>query len=174
MNKLKKVISGLKPSELKTPENKIKMIALKATSNINSLTKDFFKIPPSYKTSIQLSFKSSKSTTTTLPAPASLPTLASDKIEDSGDSSTAAAATVAKKRPLITAPEGSEKTSTTPAKRERKFYQPPVGKFNKTTPGSFRPRSSFSRNYNANNQRFNQRRGGFGNRGGRGGGFRRF
>ncbi|XP_075588063.1 apoptosis inhibitor cassowary isoform X2 [Dermatophagoides farinae] len=177
VNKLKKVISTLKPSELKTPENKIKMIALKATSNINSLTKDFFKIPPSYKTSIQLSFKSSKSTTT-LHAAASIPTLASDKTDNGGDSSsTADPATITKKRPLITAPEGSETTSSTTVKRERKFYQPPVGKFNKTSPGSFRPRSSFSRNYNINNQRFNQRqRGGFsGGRVGRGGGgFRRF
>ncbi|KAH9528819.1 Apoptosis inhibitor 5 [Dermatophagoides farinae] len=141
------------------------------------INKRFFRISPSYKTSIQLSFKSSKSTTT-LHAAASIPTLASDKTDNCGDSSsTADPATITKKRPLITAPEGSETTSSTTVKRERKFYQPPVGKFNKTSPGSFRPRSSFSRDYNTNNQRFNQRqrRGFSGGRVGRGGGgFRHF
>lgn len=38
-------------------QNKIKVVALKITSNINTLIKDLFHSPPAYKASITLSWK---------------------------------------------------------------------------------------------------------------------
>ena len=126
INKLKKVISALKAEELKTPENKIKVVALKATTNINSLVKDFFKIPPAYKTTIQLSFKQSKSTTISQPltpiTTRTVDVITPETVKLSGDDQSKSEPT--KKRALITAPEGAPEP-----KRERKFYTPPSGKF---------------------------------------------
>jgi hypothetical protein len=41
-------------------KDKVRRIALKVTTNIDSLIKDFFHNPPSYKTSITASWKSSE------------------------------------------------------------------------------------------------------------------
>ena len=128
INKLKKVISALKADELKSAENKIKVVALKATTNINSLIKDFFKIPPAYKTTIQLSFKqatNAKQMSTLSPIAAARtsitvvsPTTETVTTDDGGTTPGA------KKRAPITAPEGVPEP-----KRDRKFYTPPSGKF---------------------------------------------
>ncbi|XP_077297963.1 apoptosis inhibitor cassowary isoform X2 [Arctopsyche grandis] len=57
IKKLKEATNGKTNEELKTDENKIKVVALKTTSNINTLIKDLFHTPPSYKNVIQLSFQ---------------------------------------------------------------------------------------------------------------------
>lgn len=55
--RLREAIANKTGEELKTEENKIKLIALKTTANINILIKDLFHQPPSYKASIALSWK---------------------------------------------------------------------------------------------------------------------
>ncbi|CAL4110292.1 unnamed protein product [Meganyctiphanes norvegica] len=59
--RLREAIANKKGEELKTEENKIKLIALTTTANINSLIKDLFHQPPSYKALITLSWKPVKS-----------------------------------------------------------------------------------------------------------------
>jgi len=59
--RLREAIANKRVEELKTEENKIKLIALTTTANINSLIKDLFHQPPSYKASITLSWKPVKS-----------------------------------------------------------------------------------------------------------------
>ncbi|KAL7642449.1 UNVERIFIED_CONTAM: hypothetical protein RMT77_007010 [Armadillidium vulgare] len=61
--KLRETLAEKKGEELKTEENNIKLIALKTTANINTLIKDLFHQPPSYKSTMTLSWKipSSKS-----------------------------------------------------------------------------------------------------------------
>ncbi|XP_045622396.1 apoptosis inhibitor 5 [Procambarus clarkii] len=55
--RLREAIANKTGEELKTEENKIKLIALKTTANINILIKDLFHQPPSYKACIALSWK---------------------------------------------------------------------------------------------------------------------
>lgn len=129
VNKLKKAISLLKPEELKKQENKIKEIALMATTNINSLTKDFFKNPPLCKTVIQLSFKSAKVAKKEIGKNAAIITPATSSTVDN---SKADDQSITRKRQLITGPEG-----TSNVKRERKF---PKNRFNKSPYHFYRPR----------------------------------
>lgn len=49
--RLREALANKKGDELKTEENKIKLIALKTTANINALIRDLFHQPPSYKVS---------------------------------------------------------------------------------------------------------------------------
>ncbi|XP_075235301.1 apoptosis inhibitor cassowary [Lycorma delicatula] len=57
IKKLREALQGKTGDELKTEENKIKVVALKTTSNINTLIKDLFHSPPSFKSTISLSWK---------------------------------------------------------------------------------------------------------------------
>lgn len=120
-------MSTLKPQELKSEENKIKGIALKATTNINSLIKDFFKIPPSYKTLITLSFKQSKPAAAAVvhkPIAATPRPVIAEAVDAPASDEGASTTPTARKRALITAPEGASE-----AKKERTVYAPPAGKF---------------------------------------------
>lgn len=57
MKKLQEALRGKSGDELKSDENKLKVVALKTTSNINTLIKDLFHTPPSFKSVITLSWK---------------------------------------------------------------------------------------------------------------------
>ena len=57
IKKLREAISGKTEEELKTEENQLKVVALKTTNNINTLIKDLFHSPPSFKSIIHLSWK---------------------------------------------------------------------------------------------------------------------
>lgn len=57
IKKLREAINGKTEEELKTKENQIKIIALKTTNNINTLIKDLFHTPPSFKSVIHPSWK---------------------------------------------------------------------------------------------------------------------
>lgn len=57
IKKLREAISGKSEEELKSEENQLKVVALKTTNNINSLIKDLFHSPPSFKSIIHLSWK---------------------------------------------------------------------------------------------------------------------
>lgn len=56
IKKLEEAVKGKKDEDLKTEENKMKLTALKTTSNISALIRDLFHTPPSFKTSVQLSW----------------------------------------------------------------------------------------------------------------------
>ena len=56
---LKEFLANKSNLELKKEENKLKSIALKCTSNIQLLIKDFFHSPPIFKANIVLSWKES-------------------------------------------------------------------------------------------------------------------
>ncbi|KAL5006738.1 hypothetical protein ScPMuIL_015544 [Solemya velum] len=57
IKQLRAALQGKTGEELKTDENKIKVVALKITSNINTLIKDLFHNPPSYKSTLTLSWQ---------------------------------------------------------------------------------------------------------------------
>lgn len=57
IKKLREALTGKTAEELKTDDNKLKVVALKTTSNINVLIKDLFHSPPSFKSMITLSWK---------------------------------------------------------------------------------------------------------------------
>ena len=57
IKKLREAISGKSEEELKMEENQLKVVALKTTNNINTLIKDLFHSPPSFKSLVELSWK---------------------------------------------------------------------------------------------------------------------
>ncbi|CAG5957693.1 unnamed protein product [Menidia menidia] len=57
IRQLRVALQGKTGDALKTEENKIKVVALKITNNINILIKDLFHNPPSYKSTVTLSWK---------------------------------------------------------------------------------------------------------------------
>ncbi|XP_016115822.1 apoptosis inhibitor 5 isoform X2 [Sinocyclocheilus grahami] len=57
IRQLRVALQGKTGDTLKTDENKIKVVALKITNNINVLIKDLFHNPPSYKSTVTLSWK---------------------------------------------------------------------------------------------------------------------
>ncbi|KAH3883153.1 hypothetical protein DPMN_007103 [Dreissena polymorpha] len=57
IKQLRQDLQGKTGDILKTEESKLKVCALKVTSNINSLIKDLFHNPPSYKCMVTLSWK---------------------------------------------------------------------------------------------------------------------
>lgn len=57
IKKLREAITGKSEEELKTEENQLKVVALKTTNNINTLIKDLFHSPPSFKSAVELSWK---------------------------------------------------------------------------------------------------------------------
>ncbi|XP_067000689.1 apoptosis inhibitor 5 isoform X2 [Anabrus simplex] len=107
IKKLREALQGKTQEELKTEENKIKVVALKTTSNINTLIKDLFHSPPSFKSVISLSWK---------------PTVGAAK-----------EATVAgqKRHTPITFSSGEAGANKQPKtdRSQREIYQPPSGKY---------------------------------------------
>ena len=57
IRKLREFLANKTAAELNAKENKLKATALKSVTNINSLIKDLFHSPPSYKTKIIVSWK---------------------------------------------------------------------------------------------------------------------
>lgn len=60
VKKLQEDIKGKKPSDPKTEEEKLKIIGLKTTSNIQTLIRDLFHSPPSFKSVVRLSWVTPK------------------------------------------------------------------------------------------------------------------
>ena len=63
---IKSLREALKDADLKSEENKIRAVALKTTSNINTMIKDLFHTPPSYKSTVSLSWKPQAGSATTV------------------------------------------------------------------------------------------------------------
>ncbi|XP_014676482.1 PREDICTED: apoptosis inhibitor 5-like [Priapulus caudatus] len=120
IKKLREALHGKAGEALKSDENKLKVLALKMTTNINTLIKDLFHNPPSYKNTITLSWK-----------PTQRAAAAADvKLVATGT-----------KRTPITFDSGdtpAKKSTTTVAKEDRKIYAPPSGKFSDKA-GSYQP-----------------------------------
>ncbi|XP_054159479.1 apoptosis inhibitor 5-like [Oppia nitens] len=175
LTKLKKHLSTVKGEALKSDDNKLRVMALKTTNNINTLIRELFKIPPNYKSTINLSWKPPASKNApvkpTLSSPITSVTAATTEVTAEPTTPVATTPGASKRKP-ITAPEGSSDS-----KRDRKIYAPPGGKFS----GGVK---RFPQNNNGNSYRGSFRggngrgRGGFrGRRGGSGGfkrGFKRF
>ncbi|KAI5641129.1 apoptosis inhibitory protein 5 (API5) domain-containing protein [Phthorimaea operculella] len=118
IKKLKEVTQGKKSDE-KSEENKLKVAALNTTSNINTLIRDIFRTPPSFKSKVNLSFQTKKSEKEA-------------KQTEQADDKDNKSPTNKRHRP-ITFGNGEEKSS--PEKRARsgdrnlKMYTPPSGKY---------------------------------------------
>jgi hypothetical protein len=106
IKQLRTALQGATPETLKTEENKIKSLALKTTTNINSLIKDLFYNPPAYKAVITLSWKS-----------------------DEPKKPATSEATAGQKRSAITPVKFDSETVKKAAKNDQKMYTPPGGKF---------------------------------------------
>ncbi|XP_047003170.1 apoptosis inhibitor 5 [Schistocerca americana] len=108
IKKLREALQGKSPEDLRSEENKIKVVALKTTSNINTLIKDLFHSPPSYKSDIILSWK---------------PTNSSAAKESTSPGQ--------KRHTPITFTSGDSSASKQPKtdKSPRELYQPPSGKY---------------------------------------------
>uniref|UniRef100_A0A672RVP4 Apoptosis inhibitor 5 n=1 Tax=Sinocyclocheilus grahami TaxID=75366 RepID=A0A672RVP4_SINGR len=100
IRQLRVALQGKTGDTLKTDENKIKVVALKITNNINVLIKDLFHNPPSYKSTVTLSWK---------------PVQKTEK-RQSGEDIGATATT--KKLP-----------TNLPRRNARQIYNPPSGKY---------------------------------------------
>lgn len=120
IKQLRQALQGKTGDVLKTDENKIKVVALKITSNINTLIKDLFHNPPSYKAILTLSWKplvrQPQTTTQTT------------------DASSAAAGQ--KRITPITFGSG-DKSAKKVSKQDRSLYSPPSGKFSQRA-GAFK------------------------------------
>uniref|UniRef100_A0A8C6DEY9 Apoptosis inhibitor 5 n=1 Tax=Moschus moschiferus TaxID=68415 RepID=A0A8C6DEY9_MOSMO len=101
IRQLRLALQGKTGEALKTDENKIKVVALKITNNINVLIKDLFHIPPSYKSTVTLSWKPVQ------------------KVE------------LGQKRTTEDTTSGSppKKSSAGPKRDARQIYNPPSGKY---------------------------------------------
>ncbi|KAG9335749.1 hypothetical protein JZ751_004178 [Albula glossodonta] len=107
IRQLRVALQGKTGDALKTDENKIKVVALKITNNINVLIKDLFHNPPSYKSTITLSWK-----------PVQKAEAAAGQKRPSGEEVGAGA--VVKKLPTL------------PRRDARQIYNPPSGKYSAT------------------------------------------
>ncbi|XP_054713352.1 apoptosis inhibitor 5-like [Uloborus diversus] len=90
-----------KTKEAKPEETKLKAIALRTMNNINTLIKDLFRSPPTFKTTVTLSWK---------PVTAATTKLTSEKRE-------------------IEAPASQDKKPRRDTKAGRELYSPPGGKY---------------------------------------------
>lgn len=57
MKKIRESLQAVSGEQMKEEENRIKVTALRTTSNINSLIRDLFRSPPVFKATVTLSFK---------------------------------------------------------------------------------------------------------------------
>ncbi|XP_013779742.1 apoptosis inhibitor 5-like [Limulus polyphemus] len=112
IKKLRAALQGKKGEELKTEENKLKVVALKTTSNINTLIRDLFHNPPSFKSTITLSWKVPSSSTTKTPE------------------STPSGPKRSERTPITFDENPKQAKKTVPSnKGEREIYIPPSGKY---------------------------------------------
>ncbi|KAK1161579.1 apoptosis inhibitor 5 isoform X1 [Acipenser oxyrinchus oxyrinchus] len=103
IRQLRAALQGKTGVALKTDENKIKVVALKITNNINVLIKDLFHNPPSYKSTVTLSWK-----------PVQKAEAAGQKRSTSEDT---------------TSSSPSKKPALLPKRDARQIYNPPSGKY---------------------------------------------
>lgn len=118
-------------------ENKVRRVALKVTTNIDILIKDFFQNPPSYKGSIVLSWKSNemKQLSTEAKTPTNAPNKPPTSTNIPSNEMTEKDNVAGKKRALST-DAGSDSAHSLKKKPERGIYQPPSGKYSSNVTGA--------------------------------------
>ncbi|KAM9301614.1 apoptosis inhibitor 5 [Gastrophryne carolinensis] len=104
IKQLRLALQGKSGDALKTEENKIKVVALKITNNINVLIKDLFHNPPSYKSTVTLSWK-----------PVQKTDIAQKRTSEDSTTSTSSSPP---KKPIAG-----------PKRDSRQIYNPPSGKY---------------------------------------------
>uniref|UniRef100_A0A8C6LY52 Apoptosis inhibitor 5 n=1 Tax=Nothobranchius furzeri TaxID=105023 RepID=A0A8C6LY52_NOTFU len=104
IRQLRVALQGKTGDALKTEENKIKVVALKITNNINVLIKDLFHNPPSYKSTVTLSWK-----------PVQKPEGVATKRPSTEDTGSGGST----KKPVVSLPR----------RDARQIYNPPSGKY---------------------------------------------
>ncbi|XP_069019063.1 apoptosis inhibitor 5 isoform X1 [Embiotoca jacksoni] len=107
IRQLRVALQGKTGDALKTDENKIKVVALKITNNINVLIKDLFHNPPSYKSTVTLSWKPVQKTEAVAPK------------RPSGEEMGSGGST-------------KKQISPQPRRDARQIYNPPSGKYSAT------------------------------------------
>ncbi|KAM8860925.1 apoptosis inhibitor 5 [Synchiropus picturatus] len=107
IRQLRVALQGKTGDALKTEENRIKVVALKITNNINVLIKDLFHNPPSFKSAITLSWKPVQKTDAIAPKRASS--------EEMGFGASM-----------------KKNISPQPRRDSRQIYNPPSGKYSAT------------------------------------------
>ncbi|CAL8323275.1 apoptosis inhibitor 5 [Gadus morhua] len=115
IRQLRVALQGKTGDSLKTDENKIKVVALKITNNINVLIKDLFHNPPSYKSTVTLSWKPVQKMEAAAAAPK----------RPSGEE-ISPVSTIKKQLPVL------------PRRDARQIYNPPSGKYSATI-GTYAP-----------------------------------
>lgn len=174
MKKLQEEIKAKKPTDPKTEEDKLKLIGLKTTSNIQTLIRDLFHSPPSYKSVVQLSWVQPKGKHPIKAAVAA----------KNGDAKPEVADAPVKRHAPITFSNGKDE-DTKPAKQAKRnsnnnsatqMYSPPGGKFSSKFGGN--NSRGGERKFGGGGGNRNKRPFGGGNRkqggGGGGGGGRKF
>lgn len=116
IKQLRAALQGKSGDALRTEENKIKVVALKITSNINTLIKDLFHSPPAYKATITLSWK---------------PVTAKATAASAGTSSSGSTQPTAGQKRItpITYSSNGASAAKKIHKDDRQLYSPPGGKF---------------------------------------------
>lgn len=114
--KLREILKGVENDKVKLAENKLKFDALKTMANLNTLVKEFFHNPPSFKSSITLSYKPLKDQQKSAP-------------EENGSSGAGG-----KRRAPISFGNGENDVSSVKSRsvdsvKNRPIYTPPSGKF---------------------------------------------
>ena len=115
--------------DMQSVENQERLAMLKATSNVSTIIKDLFHVPPSFKTTVVLSWKPLTKGISAV-AKGITPVKSTDTKNGSASEETSG-----KKRKAIEAPEGSAEKVI--KKDDRAIYAPPSGKFSQN-------RSSFA------------------------------
>lgn len=129
VKKLQEEIKAKKPTDPKTEEDKLKIIGLKTTSNIQALIRDLFHSPPSFKSVVRLSWVTPKARNAIKITPT----------EDAKEEP-AAAVVGTKRHAPITFSNGNSEDSKGPKQAKgsngQQMYSPPGGKFSsKFKPG---------------------------------------
>ncbi|CAG9091326.1 unnamed protein product [Plutella xylostella] len=144
IKKLKEVTQGKKGDNANSEENKLKVAALKTTSNINTLIRDIFRTPPSFKSKVELSFQVKRAEIKEKPSPKS----------EEKESQVAGQ----KRHQPIKFDNGEEKSS--PEKRARpgdknvKMYTPPSGKYSSRLTGNGNTGGGGGARYSGNGGRY--------------------
>ncbi|XP_022083553.1 apoptosis inhibitor 5-like [Acanthaster planci] len=150
MKQLRLALQGKVGDEMKKEENRLKVVALRVTTNINTLTKDLFRNPPSYKSTVVLSWRPVQKHGTSL-EPAALGQKRTNitPITFSSDPSP----------PKKAAAAGGQRKPHAP----RVMYQPPSGKYSsKAGMAPSDPEYGVGYTYGGRGARQNQWRGGSG------------
>lgn len=149
IKKLKDSLGAAKKGQLQSEEDKMKEMALKTTTNIQTMIRDLFHIPPSFKSVVALSWKPVVKASPGKPAPAAARpikavapkavTVVVPKAAQNVENTNTENGNATNKRKAIEAPESDPKPikKTSPQKTEQKVYEPPSGKFSTNNRGGF-------------------------------------